>query len=456
MIITSVLIKSSSKWPRIGFHVLGCVLLGVLLCLEAPAQEEKPFPFDIMTYELENGLRVILAEDYSLPLVSVAVAYNVGSINEQPNKTGIAYMLENLMFQGSKNIGHMQHINFIQKIGGNLNAVTEEDKTIYYQTVPSNQLALVLWLESDRMMSLDINAQKVARTKNSLIREIQRRKISDPYFDSTLHFDRLLYPNKAYSHPIIGAEDDLRELTSEDVQSFYSLYYAPNNAVLCITGNFQKSKVLNLVKKYFSTIPRGSSIPKLTLTDHKDSEDMVKTFENYTAQSPAFHLGYRISSPDSTDFYALTIIEYILLRGRSSRLYEKLMLKDFTARQLSGGIETRKNLATFKLFVRSNTETMMERSQKTVFSELNDLRSDLIDEDELERAKSMFKRDYINRYAKLVDRAIFLVEMYLAKGSLDGIAAEMQRYLAVTPSAVIGIANRYLYKGRILLNIKIK
>jgi len=456
MTITSALRKFLSGVARANSCVLTLCFLLLPLSLQASAQNESQAPFSITTFELENGLRVILSEDYSLPLISVAVAYNVGSINELPNKTGLAYLMENLMFQGSRNIGTMQHINFIQRIGGTLNAVTFEDRTIFYQTVPSNQLALVLWLESDRMMGLDIDAQKVARTRSNLIREIQQRKASDPYFDTNLYFDSLLYPSETYSHPVIGEEADLRELTLEEVENFYSTYYTPNNAVLCITGNFQRRKATALVNKYFSSIPKGEAIPAITLEGHKNGEDTEKTIKNYTAKSPAFHLGYRISSPDSNDFYTLTIIEYILLRGKSSRLYKKLMLKDFTARQLNGGIETKKNLATFKIFVRSNTQTMMERSQKTVFSEFDDLRSNLIDEDELNRAKNMFKRNYVNRYTRLVDRALFLTEAFLSNRSSVDTATELQRYLAVTPSAVIGIANRYFHKGRVLLNIKLK
>lgn len=456
MILTSVRFKSVSGVARVSFSVLCLGLSFILLGLQAPAQGERQILINITTLDLENGLRVILSEDYSLPLVSVAVAYNVGSINEKENKTGLAYMLENLMFQGSKNIGHMQHINFIQKIGGDLNAVTTQDKTMYFQTIPSNQLALALWLESDRMMSLEIDAQKVVRTKNNLIGEIQRRKTSDPYYESKLYFDRILYPNEAYSHSLIGEESDLRDLTLEDVKNFYSTYYTPNNAVLCITGNFQRRKTAALVRKYFSSIPRGPDIPALPLANHKDSEETVKTFENYTAQSAAFHLGYRIPSINSNDFPTLTIIEYILLRGSSSRLYNRLMLKDFSARQLNGGIETRKNLSAFKFFVRSNTNTMLERSQKAVFSEISDLRSHLIDEDELNKAKNMLKMDYINRYTKLADRAIFLAESILSHSPFDGTNAELKRYLAVTPSAVIGIANRYFQRGKIQLNVKLK
>ncbi|MBN1221634.1 MAG: insulinase family protein [Candidatus Aminicenantes bacterium] len=431
-------------------------LLTISMNIQLFAQDEGRLSFDITTFQLENGLRVILSEDFSLPLVSVVVVYNVGSVNEEPNKTGLALLLENLMFQGSKNIGPMQHIHFIQKIGGDLNAATTEDKTIFYQTVPSNQLALVLWLESDRMMALGFDAQKIERTKRSLIDEIQHRKADDPYFDSAMYFDRLLYPSDAYSHPVVGGESDLRAMTIEDVKKFYDTYYSPNNAVLCITGNFSRRKAKSLVKKYFETIPKGEPIPPFPAENHSTHGEIVRTLENYTAPTPGFYLGYRIASSTSIDFFALTIIEYILLKGRSSRLYNRLFQRDRTARHISGGIESRKNLATLKIFVRNNTNTMMDRSQKAIFSEIGKLKTELISDEELLKAKNMFKIDYVNQYVRLVDRAIFLADRALTKNTTDGIAEELGEYLAVTPSIIIGIANRYLTKESILLNIRTK
>ncbi|GAF70119.1 unnamed protein product, partial [marine sediment metagenome] len=174
--------------------ILGLYLFLFLGNFPAHGQDKQRLSFPIKQYKLENGLQVILSEDYSLPVVSVAVAYNVGSINEPPGKTGLAYLLENLMFQGSQNVGRMQHISFIRRTGGDLNATTTEDKTIFQQTVPSHQLALVLWLESDRMKSLEITAANVKQAKETLIEEIQQRKATEPYLESFLTFDRLLYP----------------------------------------------------------------------------------------------------------------------------------------------------------------------------------------------------------------------------------------------------------------------
>jgi zinc protease len=426
--------------------------VGMLL----PVQEDEILPFEITTFQLENGLRVVLSEDYTLPLVSVVMAYNVGSIYEPPKKTGLAYMLENLMFQGSRNIGSMQHIHFISKVGGVLNAETTEDLTIFYQTVPASQLALVLWLESDRMISLDIHPSNMKRLRGSLIQEIRQRRLDDPYYESSLLLDKFLYPNEAYSHPVVGSETDLREMTAEDAREFYAKYYIPNNAILCITGNFSRRKAVELVRKYFATIPPGKPVAFFPEEEHILSDEIVRNVENYLAPSPGFHLGYRIASSSSPDHFTLGIIEYILLRGKSSRLQKRMIYQDRLASSLSGEIEQRKNLATFKIFVRNNTETLRDRSQSNLFDEIDDLKSDFLSESELDKAKNMFKRDYLNQFTTLSDKGIALAKFHMSRKRNSSVLGELNKYLAVTPSEIIGIANRYFKEDRVILNIKIK
>lgn len=422
----------------------------------AIAQQKKDLPFPVTQFTLRNGLQVILSEDYSLPLVSIVIAYYVGSINEKPGKTGLAYLMENLMFQGSKNIGQMQHINFIHRIGGELNATTTEDKTMFYQTVPSNQLALVLWLESDRMKSLEIFTSKVERAKVALIEEIRHRKTSDHYLESSLYFDRLLFPDFAYNHPVIGDEADLREITIGDVKNFYSTYYAPNNAVLCISGNIDKRKTIQLIRRYFEKIPQGKKTPPLALPEVLETKSTNITIENSLASSPAFRLGYRICSPYTEDYYALSILEYVLLRGQTSRLYRRLIKKDRIALDLSGGIEKKFDLAAFKIFVINNNEILKERSQKAIFSEINKIKSNLISEKELIKSKNMFKMDYIKQFATSLDKAIFLTEVFLTRKSLDDIPEDLDRFLSITRYDVTRIINKYLGEEKILINIKIK
>lgn len=439
---------------RRKLFILSLILF--VLWSSGKAQEKSELPFPVNLYKLKNGLQVILSEDHSFPLVSVVVAYNVGSVDEKPGKAGIAYLLENLMFQGSKNIGRMQHISFIHRIGGELNATTTVDKTVFTQTVPSNQLALVLWLESDRMKSLEINISNVERMKDSLIEEIRQRKASDPYLESSLYFDQLLFPDFNHSHPVFGTEGNLREITVEDVKNFYSYYYRPNNAVLSIAGNFNREKALQLVRKYFATILKGKEIVPLPLAKFPEKKTIVKTYQDSLASLPAFFIGYRIAASYSDDYFPLRIIEYILLRGKTSRLYKRLIKKERIVFDLSGGIEKRRELAAFKIFIINNNEIMMERSRKAILSEINKLKTSLITEKELRKSKNMFKMDYFNQYATYLDRATFLAEELMVKNDLDNLPKELERYLAVTPGEIIGIINRYFSQQNILLTVKIK
>lgn len=433
---------------------LSLLLLGT--SFSAVAQEKKALSFPISQYKLKNGLQVILAEDYSLPLVSVVVAYNVGSINEQPGKTGLAYLLENLMFQGSKNVSRMQHISLIHRVGGELNATTREDKTIFYQTVPSNQLARVLWLESDRMKSLEINSLNVEQAKGALIEELHHRKETEPYLESFWKFDQLLYPSFAYSHPVIGNEADLRNLTVEDVTKFYSTFYRPNNAILSIAGNLNRIKTIEDIKKFFETIPAGKEIPSPPRPKSFNKKPASETLKGSLAPSPGFHLGYELASPLSDEFYTLVIIEYVLLRGQTSRLYKKLIKKEPLASYLSGGIEIRKDISRFKIFAINNNRIMVERSKKAIFSEINKLKSSFISEKELTKFKNMFKRDYLNRYASSKDKALSLAETLLSKKRLVNLSEELEKYRAVTPSDIIAIINRYFTKKSIILDIRRK
>lgn len=440
--------------PLLGFGLffLGSLALGSSVL----AQQRLSFP--LTHFKLRNGLQVILSEDFSLPLVSVAVAYDVGSVHEVSGKTGLAYLMENLMFSGSANVSPRQHINYINWAGGQFNAAASEDMTLFYQTVPSNQLALVLWLESDRMKSLELSEAEFEKARNDHLDDLRQRKMADPYLESSLSFDQLLYSDFAYSHPLLGTEDDVRNLTFDDVKSFYSTYYVPNNAVLCITGNFNKLKARELVARYFETIPAGKDVSPSLEPWVYTKKQVLKSFENVLTSAPAFHLGFRIGSPSSNDFYVLSIIDYILLRGQSSRLTRRLMNRNNKiAYQLSGGIEKKKDRAVYKIFGVVNTPMMADQCLEAIFSELDRLKTAFLSEDELARYKNMFKQDYLGRFSSSMEKAIFLCESYLTIRNFDDLPLELDRYLNVTKNDIVGIINRYFTADNsIVLNIKTK
>jgi len=437
-----------------GYFVLICIFFFGLSSWAGQQTQELLPP--IKQVILKNGLRIILSEDHSLPIVSVVVAYKVGSIHEKQGKTGLAHLLENLMFQGSRNVGQMQHYSFIQKIGGALNAITTDNKTIFYQTVPSNQLALVLWLESDRMKTLNISPSNVENIKNQLIEDIQLRIESDPYLENSWYFDRLLFPSFAYSHPVLGTIPDISKITTEDVRVFFATYYTPNNAVLTIVGHFNEQKVMQLVQRYFSTIPMRAAPPSI------DSEDLPKignidlTMKNTMAPSPGFYLGYQLAPRYSDDHYRLAITEYALMKGRTSRMYKRLFEKDKTVIYMSGGIETRNGQSALKIFVRANNEIMNERNQRAVLAEINKIKTTYISKEELKKTKNMFKMDYLKQFATVLDKAIFLTEELLDRGNLTEWQDELDRYLTITHYNVSRAANIYFKEDRILIKIVTK
>lgn len=445
-----------SEMSRIYAGVWLSLLFLAGLCASA-VQEEPGFSFSWSRFTLRNGLEVVLSDDDTLPLVSVIMAYQAGSIHEQPGKTGLAFLLENMMFMGSLNVGPMQHIGYVNRVGGEPNAATTNDIAYFYQTVPANHLALVLWLESDRMKTLEIDAAKAERAKQSLLDELVQRKAAEPYLDSQLAFDRLLYPDFAHGHSILGREEDILRLDVEDVRAFYATYYVPNNAALVVVGNIDMARTRELVEKYFETIAPGRKLPLFLPPRPPEKKEVVQSFEDALVPSPAFHLGYRIAPPFSHDHYVLAILDYLLFKGKSARLYRKLVKKDGLALYVTGGIEKRKDVAVMKLFAMNNNETMVDLCQKSIISEFNKLRESDISSEDLAKAKSLFKRDYVNRLASPMDRAMFLAEMVFSPIGLDALPGQLPRYMRVTPHEVRMAVNRYFVpESSVILNVKLK
>ena len=439
-------------WRRIGMTF--CFLI---YCLSLFALQEKQLPFPVSSFELNNGLQVILSEDNSLPLVTVAVAYKAGANNEPPGKSGLAYLMQNLMFEGSRNIGRMQHLSFIQRIGGRLNAQTERDRTIYYQTVPSHHLASVLWLESDRMMSLSLNQANVDYWKNQLAEELRSRRMRDPYMDGAEIFDSFLYPDHAYGHPLHGREADLQDIKLSEVIHFYNKYYQPNNAVLCIVGDIDFKPAQELVRKYFQSLTPSQKISAPSPAMDTENIDIPAVTDSVTsplAISPGFFLGYRIPKAFSDDFYALTLIEYLLFKGKSSRLHKRLLQGERLASHLSGGIEIRSDQAAFRFMVDCSNELKIERSQKEVFSEINKVKTVIVSENELFKVKNVFKNEYLQQYATTSNKALYLVNSHLFGLAWDELAGELDRYLSVTPARIIYTMQKYFTEARILINVK--
>ncbi|MBM3293078.1 MAG: insulinase family protein [Candidatus Aminicenantes bacterium] len=425
-------------------------LLWLVLGGAAETVQLVPDPALPVRFALKNGLEVVLSEDPSLPVVAVAVAYRAGSIQETEGRTGLAYLMEKLMMDaGGENVAPFQHRNTIIRSGGTLNAEAFEDRTIFYQTVPSHLLALVLWLESERMRSLVITEEVFDRTRFALLEELRQRRFVEPYLPSLYTLDRLTYADFPYSHPLLGSENDVRNLTLEDVRAFAGEAFSPGNAVLVVAGQFAAARVRDLIGRFFETIPRGKPLPPLPSGDSSWTRRRIEqSVEEPFVPAPALYIAFRILSPRyPLEVNAMTILDYVLLRGRTSRLSRRLLNRDAKiAYQLSGGLERRLDRFVYKIFVTASP-TMIPACQSAVFSELEKLRRTFVSEDELSRAKARYRADLVGRTSTAADRAIYLAEEALALGldgrTVDDLPAEQAKTFAVSAKDIVGVMNRH-------------
>ncbi len=412
------------------------------------------FPFSFESYRLKNGLRVVLSEDTRLPLVTVAVGYGAGTLREKPGQEGIAYLLENLMFQGSENVSPLQHVGYIQKVGGELNATTAPDKALFYETLPSNQLSLALWLESDRMKSLAITPASIERTRSELVKEHQDRLASDPYLESFSQFDMLLYPDRLYGHPLIGAGPEMMGLAEADILDFHRTYYVPNNAVLCVVGNIDPARTRELVARYFETVPPGTDIPPLPRPEFKRQSDALVQYARVPDGSAGFHIGFRFFPLQSGDMDSLRIMEYLLLEGGTSRLRNRLLRRDLTARYLTGSLDERQGVAALKVFCLATNAIMVERSEKALLSEMDRLKVNPVSQDELNKAKRRYMTDYLDRLSTNLGKALFLVDATFTGTDPGAIGEGLAGPLRVTPQSVAAFASKYFTpQNRVVLEI---
>src|SRR6266542_2620478 len=274
----------------------------------------------IEQFTLSNGLRVMLNKDQTIPVVSVAVYYDVGSRNEKEGRTGFAHLFEHMMFQGSENVPKAAHFQYIFNAGGTMNGTTSTERTNYFETLPANHIALALWLESDRMRSLKVTQENLDNQRNAVQEEKRLRYDNQPYVGAFLRVNELIFKNPANAHSTIGSMEDLDAATIEDVREFFRVFYAPNNAVLSIAGDFDQTETRGLVDKYFAGISKQSPPPPCDVSEPEEVAEREDTFLDKLAPVPAFALGWKIPSRRTPDFYALSLASHLLFEGESVKI----------------------------------------------------------------------------------------------------------------------------------------
>ena len=398
----------------------------------------------IEQFTLPNGLRVVLSEDHTVPVISVAVYYNTGSRNERQGRTGFAHLFEHMMFQGSENVGKAQHFQYVYNNGGTLNGSTSTERTNYFETMPANQLPLALWLESDRMRSLKITKDNLDNQRQAVQEEKRLNFDNKPYINGFLRMDEMIFKNPANAHSTIGSMEDLNAATVEDVAEFFRIYYAPNNAVLTIVGDFDPKQARSLVEKYFGTIKRQPDPPPAEVNEPREVAVLKDTYQDKFAPTPAFMLGWKIPARRTPEFYALALAGELLVGGESSRLYQKLVKGDESVISLQGGIDERRGPSSLTLFMIPKPGKEPAQIRQTVLAEVLRLATEGPSSEDMEKLRNSLRNDAVRERQSSLTRAQRLAEYALYDGDPNLFNTEFERYISVTPSQIKEAAARFL------------
>ncbi len=409
----------------------------------AGANSQEP-RIPIEQYTLKNGLGVVLSEDHGAPTVSLCVTYDVGSRNEQAGHTGFAHLFEHMMFQGSQNVGKGEHLILVRVNGGDVNGTTSDDSTNYYERVPANQLDMALFLESDRMRALRITQANLDNQRSTVEEERRLRMDNQPYGKTDEALENLAYDNFAYKHSTMGSMTDLNAATLDDVAQFFKTYYAPDNAVLTLVGDFKPAETLNKIKKYFEDIPRQPAPPPVDMSEPMQTAERGAVIEDPFARLPRLDIVYKTVPANSPDFYALDMLGDILFGGPSSRLYQELVKEKNVALQVAGGVDFRRGPALFQAFALLKPGEESGEVEKLIYEEVERVKTGgvtaaemqkVLIQDRLQQAESMTST--MSRARTLGQYAVYFHDPQL-------INTILAKYSEVTPADIQRVAREYL------------
>ena len=430
------------------------VRVGICACLAAavtagaaepkspPSKSDVRVAFTDTT--LANGLRVQLVEDHNAPVIAVNVAYDVGSRNERPGRTGFAHLFEHMMFKGSQNVGDGEHFYQVFSNGGSMNGTTGNDLTLYFETLPANQLELALFLEGDRMRSLDITQKKLDNQRQAVQEERRLRVDNQPYGRADEHFDELFYSNFAYQHSTIGSMDDLNAASVDDVAQFFKTYYAPNNAVLSVVGDFKPEAAMALIRRYFEDIPRQSEPPAVDLSEPEQKAERRETMTDPLARATQVQIAYKVPAGNAPDLYALRVLSSVLQQGDSSRLYQTLNKEKELVVSLGGFVDERIGPGGFYIGATVRPGKKAEDVEAAIYEEIERLQQQPIAEWELEKAKNTTRYAYLQSIRSTQARATMLGTYTVKFNDPALINTRVAGFDAVTREDVRRVAKQYL------------
>lgn len=428
--------------------ILSCALLAIG-SFSAFAQGDR---IKFTEYTMPNGLHVILHEDHSTPIVNVSVMYHVGSKNEDPKRTGFAHFFEHLMFEGTENIGRGEYMKIVQENGGVLNAFTSHDVTYYFQTLPSNQLELALWLESDRMLHAKIDSVGIETQRKVVQEEKKQRYDNTPYGQLTDVVFSNFYTKHPYNWSPIGKEQYIDQAKYSEFMDFYKTFYVPNNAVLVIAGDFKPEQAKAWVNKYFSDIPKGTrEIPRPNVTEPKQTKEKRVTFHDKMVQLPAVIIAYHAPVTGSDDYYALDMLTKVLSSGASSRFQKQIVDKDQKALAVGAFAFPLEDPGVAFMFGITNMGTSPKDLEAAMKAEIEKVKTQGITEAEFQKVRNQTESDFIKQNAKIDGIAQNLAMNYTFYKDANLVNSELEKYQKVTLADINRVAKQYLVKENSLV-----
>ena len=380
----------------------GLAVAVALLTTAAAVSAQARFNVPVEHFTLPNGLKVVVSEDKSAPVVLVEVMYNVGFRTEPKGRTGFAHLFEHMMFQGSGQVKKMEHVSLMQQAGGVVNGSTRFDYTNYFQVLPSNALELALWLEADRMRSLDVSAENLKNQQNVVSEEVRVNVLNQPHASfEWLDIWQRANTNWFNAHNFYGDLADLEAATLDDVRSFFKTYYAPNNAVLVVVGDTNAGEVRKLAERHFGPIPKQPLPPAPDISEPPQKEEKRHTREDKLARTPALAIAWHLPERMTKDFFALSVLDPLLISDESAKLYQKLVRDDRLAARVIGAFNFLgenwdvKGPMLYTMRVDYMNDKTADQVLKSIEEVLTEVREKGITESELKQAKTSLRSSFL-------------------------------------------------------------
>jgi zinc protease len=440
------------KKPRWTPVAIAATLAAGLLPFSA---EGQMLNVPVETFALKNGMRVVVHEDHSAPLVAVNVWYHVGSGREVKGRRGFAHLFEHMLFQGSEHVGDDQHFAIVQEAGGTANGSTNADRTNYFEMVPSNYLETALWLEADRMGFLlpALDQGKLDNQREVVKNERRQRYENAPYGMGFVRTGELLYPDEhPYHWPTIGYMEDLTAASLDDVKGFFTQWYGPDNACLVVAGDVNPNEVKRLANKYFGDLPKGPARPPLARVSASLTADKRDVLEDQVTL-PQVTIAWHTVPVWAKDDAALDLVADILGQGKASRLYERLVYKEQSAQSVNAFQFSRERAGYFNVTVQAREGHGLAEMEREVLEEIARMAKQGPTERELQQAKNGIEAAAVEAIETLLGKADRINSYMTYRGKPDLFNEELQNYRKVTMEDVRRVAETYLTRPRVVLSI---